>query len=217
MPLINTAFTFETNLKKVLNNKLKDPTFSHTNWGDEEFSDLRSSIRNHYRSHQNAICAYCKSQVSLVSASNAHIEHIVPKATHLKFIFEPKNLCVICADCNTIKRNQETTSDIKNPLVNANRRYPRSSEAFKIVHPHFDNYDEHIAIRGKIYIDITPKGNFTIGACKLNRYFQKFGFEDDFIDDAILFELFQKIMSSKSSAEKSQLLDELKTILICNC
>ncbi|MCH7338426.1 HNH endonuclease [Acinetobacter higginsii] len=217
MPLISLPFVFDPKLKSTLKSKLKDPYFTHNNWGDDEFSDLRSLIRSHYRDHQNTICAYCKAKVSLVSASNAHIEHIVPKATHLQFIFEPKNLCVICADCNTIKRNQETSNDIKNPLVKLNTRYPRSSKAFKIVHPHFDNYDDHIAIKGKIYIDITPKGNFTIGACKLNRYFQKFGVDQDFIDDSILMNIFQKFMSSQSSIEKNHLLEELKTILICNC
>ncbi|KQG95934.1 hypothetical protein APC57_05340 [Acinetobacter baumannii] len=216
MPLINEPYIFDPELKKKLKSKVTDPNFNHENWGDEEFSDLRSLIRAHYRTKQGALCAYCKARISLVSASNAHIEHIVPKAIHLEYIFEPKNLCVICADCNTIKRNQETINDIKNPLVNIISRYPRSSNAFKIIHPHFDDYDLHIAIKGKIYIDLTPKGNFTIGACKLNRYFQKFGIDQDFIDDSVLIEIFQKFMDSDNTAEKAYLINELKTILICN-
>lgn len=216
MPLINEEYNFTNEQKELVNQKLADENFLHNDWGNDDLQDIRSSLRNFYRRKQLGKCAFCFNEISLVSAANAQVEHIAPKSLHRQFIFEPKNLCVICADCNLIKRNQEIIDEMPETINNPDGRvrYPSASSAFKIVHPHFDNYPSHIIKRGKVYVDRTPKGQFTISACKLNRFFHQFGFEEDFVDDSTLIELMTSFIDSQTTHEKKILLDELKNLLI---
>ncbi len=191
---IENSIEFSKKTQELIKKKLNDSLFNHSNWGDEDLSSVRKEIRDYYKKIQRGYCSYCKQNVSLISTLNAHIEHIVPKSLHMEYIFTPKNLCVICADCNQIKRDQETFSSIPNPLkANSSKSkrkfYPRSSSAFKVVHPHFDNYDDHILIIKGCYVDKTIKGHFTIGACRLNRKLHVFGREEDTFNDDQLSEL----------------------------
>lgn len=216
MPLINDVFNFTDDQKDLVNRKLDDENFKHSDWGCDELQEVRSSIRRFYRIRQLGKCAFCYNEISLVSASNAQVEHIAPKSLHKRFMFEPKNLCVICADCNEIKRDQEVLVQIPETVNNPEGRvqYPRASSAFKIVHPHFDDYSEHILKRGKVYVDRTTKGQFTISACKLNRFFHQFGFEGDFVDDKILVELMSSFIESESTHERTLILEQLKGLMI---
>lgn len=214
MPLINDAIDFNDQELAIIEAKLSSKDFSHTEWGSEDLAPIRKTIRTFYRQEQSGICAYCKNNVSLVATDNAHIEHIAPKSLHLNFIFEPKNLCVVCADCNTIKRNQEVLNQIPDTLPRTFTRYPRSSQSFRIVHPHIDNYDDHILIKGRIYIDKTAKGHFTIGACKLNRHFWQFGFSDDFVDDEQLIAVMNGFIEGRSAAQRAKALNDLIGLLI---
>lgn len=215
MPLINHPVNCQPSHLEAIDRKMAEPTFSHTDWGCDDLLAVRSYIREHYRQEQRGLCAYCKNPISLNSASNAHVEHIAPKSLYLDFIFEAKNLCVICADCNTIKRNQETFGEIPNTLLplqgGASRRlYPRSSGAFLIVHPHFDEWDRHIQKFGVRYTDRSDKGAFTIKACKLNRFFhQNFDTDDNFIEDDELIGIMNTFIESRSSIEKGQILFQL--------
>lgn len=210
----------DINLSVALSKKSNDTiklklstSFFHTNWGDEDLLEVRKEIRDYYRIEQKGICSYCKQTVSLVAVANCHVEHIVPKSIHLDFTFTPKNLCVICADCNQIKRNQETLGEIEETMTNASRRkrYPSSSNAFKIVHPHFDNYDEHILVINGCYIDKgSKKGNFTIGACNLNRKLAVFGWEPNIIDDEKITIEMNSFIDETDPAKRQKHLGNLK-------
>lgn len=213
MPLINNAVEYDRAEKALIEDMLGSREFSHTDWSTDELMQIRSKIRAFYRAEQTGVCAYCKRDVSLTAAGNAHVEHIAPKSVHSKFIFEPKNLCVICADCNTIKRNQEVINEVPDTLSRQVSRYPRSSSAFKIVHPHYDEYDDHILIKGRIYIDISAKGIFTIGVCKLNRYFHEFNFDDDFVEDEDLIHEMNRFLEGRSSVQKTEALNRLRDML----
>ncbi len=182
---INREVVYNDTQKALILTKEKDSSFVYSNWSDEDLIDLRGFIRDYYRIEQLGKCSYCRKDISLVSASNCHVEHIVPKSLHREFIFLPKNLCVICADCNEIKRNQETLNEVIDTVTRDNiKRYPRSSNGFKIVHPHFDNYDEHILIvANSYYLDRTSKGHFTIGVCKLNRKLHEFGWPIEIVNN----------------------------------
>lgn len=182
---INSSFDFSKKSRETITLKLSN-SFCHTNWSDDDLQEVRKEIRDFYKNEQRGICSYCKQTVSVVSVANCHVEHIVPKSIHQDFIFNPKNLCVICADCNQIKRDQETLGEIPETMTKAGmrKRYPSSSNAFKIIHPHFDNYDDHILIINGCYIDKgSKKGNFTIGACNLNRKLAVFGWEPNIVND----------------------------------
>ncbi|WOC25028.1 HNH endonuclease [Pseudoalteromonas sp. N1230-9] len=213
MPLINNTICFSGDDNALIEDKLRLATFSHLDWSANELMPIRSKIRNFYRDEQRGVCAYCKDDVSLRSASNAHVEHIAPKSLYLSFMFEPKNLCVICADCNEIKRNQEVMNEAVDTFSNNVKSYPRSSGAFKIVHPLFDNYDEHILKKGRVYIDRSTKGAFTIGVCKLNRYFHEFGVDDEFVNDEELVGQMNEYIGSQSTLQKAGILNRLRDIL----
>lgn len=95
------------------------------------------------------------------------IEHIMAKDKKVQFMFEPRNLCVACKDCNGAKSSKEV-------LVNPGRvRFPIRSRDYKIVHPHFDDYGEHISavVPEEFYRPLTEKGEFTIITCRLLRFY----------------------------------------------
>lgn len=179
--------------------------FSHHSWSSDDLQDVRVVIRDHYLDEQRGICSYCRNPVSLRGALNCHVEHIAPKSKYLGFMFEPKNLCVICADCNTIKRDQEVLNSEPDTVENGarRRRYPRSSNAFRIVHPHFDQWEDHIERFGKYYVDKTAKGHFTIGACVLNRHLRQFGWEPRIVDDATLSAAMNGYLNENDPAAKA--------------
>lgn len=215
MPLITNPVICERHHNIAIQQKKSTPGFSHLEWSCDELMEVRTHIRQHYRVEQRGVCAYCKNVISLRSASNAHVEHIAPKSIYLEFIFEPKNLCVVCADCNEIKKNQEILSrpaDTLRQLPRGSQRrlYPRSSNAFLIVHPHFDDWDEHIIKFGLRYTDRSEKGAFTILVCKLNRFFhQNFGETDDLIDDDILERQMRDFIESKSTLVRARIIQSL--------
>ncbi|MGN2616615.1 HNH endonuclease [Aliivibrio fischeri] len=179
---IKKKVVFSKEQKTLIEDIVKDESFSHNDWTKVEKKEplqaLRSYIRKHYRTEQMAKCAYCKKDVSVQSASNCQVEHIAPKEKYKDYMFHPKNLCVACADCNAIKWNRDTIKPIKS---GERKRYPSSSRAFLLVHPHFDDYTDHIDIfSDRWYVDKTKKGHFTIGLCKLNQRSVDFGyFEPD--------------------------------------
>ena len=185
MPDINTAVSLPPELVAVVKAKLTDPAFTHKDWSSDDLQAVRSFIRQHYRVAQRGRCAYCKRILGKQAAGNCHVEHLLSKSLYRAFIFEPKNLCAVCAECNTVKRSQETASTPVDALnKNAAKLYPRSADAFKVVHPHFDVYDEHIEIlRDRYYVGKTPKGYFTVGACDLNAHIREFGWRPEFVDE----------------------------------
>ncbi len=119
--------------------------------------------RNHYLNEQEKLCAYCK----LPFRDTTQVEHIIPKAgaqrPRKEFSYTPKNLAVSCGFCNTKK---STNNDYLEPLW---KHYPQSGIYFKIVHPHFDNYFDHIQIVDKSRFEArTIKGYNTIKRCGLH-------------------------------------------------
>lgn len=209
---IDSAIIFSETAKSEINSLCSRIDYTHRNWSDDTIMDVRKEIRNFYRIKQHGRCSYCKQQVSLTSALNCHIEHIVPKSLHPQYTFTPKNLCVICADCNEIKRSQETLGMIPETLCNDSiKKYPTISAAFKIVHPHFDKYDDHILIVNGCYIDKgSKKGNFTIGACNLNRKLAVFGWDSAIVNDDELAILMNEFISENDALERKRKLSELK-------
>lgn len=214
--MIDAPVIFKKEHSDVIARKKGVINFSHHCWSDDDLQDLRTWIREFYRVKQNGVCAYCREAVSLQSAANCHVEHIVPKSLHPDFMFLPKNLCVICADCNAIKRAQETIAEIPDTINESatRKKYPRSSSGFKIVHPHYDPWADHIIKYGKAFVDKTPKGGFTIQTCKLNRRFHKFGLEDEFADDEELHSLMNEYMTCTNSLKKGRLLNKIRELVV---
>ncbi|MDP9984694.1 hypothetical protein J2W14_004121 [Pseudarthrobacter oxydans] len=79
-------------------------------------------------------------------------------------MFTQVNLGVACKECNGIKRDKETLVD---PSALG---YPSTSDAFLVVHPHFDEWSDHILRDHLTYASFTDKGKWTIKECRLTRF-----------------------------------------------
>lgn len=134
----------------------------HTDWSKSNFNDLKQSLITHLREEQKNKCCYCKRELGF-DLKEVEIEHIIPKGEYECFTFHMKNLSLSCPGCNTSKHADQV---LYNPVV----KYPRTGKNFKIVHPHFDDYDLHIAIHyGSIYEGLDAKGHNTLSACNISR------------------------------------------------
>ncbi|UYC14029.1 HNH endonuclease [Xanthomonas sp. CFBP 8445] len=159
-----------------------DPAFDHRMWADESLELVRCEIRDHYRRAQLFRCVYCLNPLAVRAAVGSPVEHIAPKSIYLNYMFEPLNLCVCCPDCNEYKSNREVHADppVKGRVPVA---YPEDPGSFRIVHPHFDDYSEHIRRAGILYIPFSEKGSYTIYVCNLGRYLNELGMSEELFND----------------------------------
>lgn len=137
-------------------------------WSDPKFADVRNEIKEHYKSVQNYTCPYCQQRINIAHNMVWDIEHVIPRKLKPGFMFEPQNLCIACKDCNGPKSDE-------NVLVNKGRKtFPKKPGDYRIVHPHFHNYKEHIEILvdGLVYRALSDQGKFTIVACDLLRFYK---------------------------------------------
>ena len=164
---------------------------------DADIQKVKKHIKDHYIVVQDYTCVYCQQKIVVKHGMAWDIEHIIPKSPYPQFLFTEENLAVACKDCNLIKSD-------KNVLKNSKRkRFPKKSEDYIIVHPHFDVYDEHIQIIAKeIYRPKDEKGKQTIEVCGLLRFAFKFG---NNIDIALETErLIQKLTNELMNASDSE-------------
>lgn len=134
-------------------------------WDSEKkhIKSFKKNLRNDMYKKQNKLCAYCRIHVPIACVP-MHREHIVYKDEHPQWMFLPENLCIACPCCNEWKG---TTEVLDNPQT---RTYPITSNGFKIIHPLYDRYSDHIELIGGIlYKGKTKKGKFTIDTCHLYR------------------------------------------------
>lgn len=186
-------------------NRLQDK--SSSKWEDEKYSNVRKTIKDHYLKEQDYTCCFCKQRIVVKSNRAWDIEHIIPKSTHPAFMFEPKNLCASCPDCNNEKRN-------KGVLDRDNRvRFPVVSTAYKIVHPHFDKYEEHLTVlvEGKLYGYKTTKGKLTYRIYGLDRFMEDAGRDTSAESGSKVQQLMKSALVSPSNYEsvERELLEEL--------
>lgn len=131
--------------------------------GKKDIQNFKKNLRRDMYNKQNRRCAYCRIHVPL-ACDPMHREHIVYKDGHPQWMFLPENLCVSCYRCNVYKG---TTEVLMNPKT---AEYPKDSKGFKIIHPLYDRYSEHIELlNGILYRGKTAKGIFTIETCHLYR------------------------------------------------
>lgn len=182
-------------------------TFCPSFWertNDGVLSDLKKAIKDHYLKAQDYTCAYCRQRMEVAHNGAWDAEHIIPKASHPKFMFEPRNLCISCKDCNLIKTN-------KNVLKNKSRiNFPSESSDYLIFHPHFDNYEDHVKILSisGFYLPRTDKGRALVEVCGLLRFLYKFtSFESVTADLKVkMGKLHALLMETTDSLEESFLL-----------
>jgi len=135
-----------------------------TYWRRDEVTPTRKEIKSHYIGEQLHLCCYCGLPDPSTHGLDWDVEHIVPQAKHPEFMFTGVNLAVACRECNMNKGAKETLVD---PSTSA---YPSASDAFHVVHPHFDEWPEHILRDHLTFASFTDKGAWTIKECNLNRF-----------------------------------------------
>lgn len=188
--------------KEFIQSKINSDSFSHTSWSDDDLSLIKDTIKRHYHELQKSVCPYCKQKLNSTHGRHWDIEHIIPRVSAPKFMFEAYNLCMACVDCNAEKSAKLVTNS------KAKLKYPISSEQYLIIHPHFDDYNEHLLVveAGLFYYPLKPKGRKTIEVCGLNRFYEFAGFGSE----ENVFEKIHKLTSLSYSAENE---DVKKSIL----
>lgn len=107
-------------------------------WGIQtaELKVIKQKIKEHLLIAQEYNCAFCSCRLNV--GGRAEIEHIAPKAEKLypEFTFHERNLVLACQNCNSSSKKGP-----KNVIVKFSRVYKNCE--FSIVHPYFDNPDDH--------------------------------------------------------------------------
>lgn len=145
--------------------ELEDKGLVADDWdsGKKYIKTFKINLRKDMYEKQNKLCAFCRVHVPLACVP-MHREHIVYKGKHPQWMFLPENLCIACPNCNEFKGTTEVLVD------SGARTYPKSGDGFKIIHPLYDKYSDHIELVGGIlYRGKTVKGKFTIDTCHLYR------------------------------------------------
>ncbi len=155
----------------------------HTQWNDTTgpIVSIRSSIRNHYLLEQRFLCAYCRVEHKQRHGLTWDVEHIIPKAMHPQFLYEPENLALACKECNISKDNQ----NVLTRKLPKGTSLPRDRSDYLIIHPHHDKYSDHMEItvlENKIFHrpKNKDKGRETFILCDLIRFSYSFGEWEDF-------------------------------------
>lgn len=131
--------------------------------GKKYIKSFKENLRDDMYEKQNKKCAYCRIHVAK-GCDPMHREHIVYKDEHPQWMFLPENLCLSCFWCNNWKSTTEVMVD---PQA---ENYPKNGDGFKIIHPFYDKYSDHIELIGDVlYRGKTEKGVFTINTCHLYR------------------------------------------------
>ena len=143
----------------------KDQGLVAGDWNSQKtyIKSFKKNLRNDMYKKQNKLCAFCRIHVPLACVP-MHREHIVYKNKHPQWTFLPENFCVACPSCNEYKGTTEVLVD---PQTST---YPNVGDGFKIIHPLYDRYSDHIELLGGVlYRGKTDKGVFTIEKCHLHR------------------------------------------------
>lgn len=162
-----------TTLNAVEHGTLKtDGAQSHHLWSDTQYqhrqlvNKFRAEVKDHYFWHQGYRCCYCSTELQ----QNARVydaEHILDKSTFPEFMFNPENIAVACVICNTHKSAKSVlTNETMRPAT-----IPSLSTDYKILHPHFDEWDHHLSFDeiGRIApVPGSTKGPETILICAMD-------------------------------------------------
>jgi uncharacterized protein (TIGR02646 family) len=158
---------FSSSESAIIESHSRSTNKSASDWIDKIFEPVKKTIKDHYLKEQNYSCCFCKQKIKVKHNRAWDTEHIISRSSHPEFMFHPQNLCVTCIDCNIEKGSKETLT-----TPNKTTKFPNKSNAYKIIHPHFDTYDEHlkVIVAGQVYQWKTSKGRATHNIYGLDRF-----------------------------------------------
>ena len=81
-------------------------------WKKSCLNGFKEHVKEYYSDMQNNRCVYCRMKVSLATGFY-HIEHIAPKSLYPQWMYEPKNLCLACPNCNSAKNATDILTKLK--------------------------------------------------------------------------------------------------------
>lgn len=142
-------------LRVLLN--AKDWTGKMWDEPSDDLKPIKAKISNQLRDNQTS-CAYCG--LELGGTSRGEVEHIAPKAYYRypEFTFSLWNLVMACGHCNGFSKKGTT------PTIDVlHHRY--SECTFRIVHPYFDDPDDHYDWIDEVVIQVrnnSAQGRFSI-------------------------------------------------------
>jgi len=142
-----------------------NPIKKHDDWKKSCYQPLKDFIKSSYYQPQYRRCAYCRKRLNADGYFN-HIDHIIPKLHHKRWMFTPKNLTITCEVCNPLKNADDT-------LINTHSkfRFPTKISGFTIFNPHFEKWENCFEIQDGMFLKGKNKrGEETIKICKLYQY-----------------------------------------------
>lgn len=175
-------------------------------WDNPSLNPLRARIKQFYLVGQAYRCCYCRRENVVLHGRAWDIEHVISRSAHAAFTFEPENLAVACIDCNLAKLNADV-------LVRPCTEFPRTSAAYTIVHPHFDDWDEHFLFGAVVYAPITPKGAETLRICKLHRFYPLVGRDGLVAQDRRYMKLAEDVLFAKSADDAEVAVLSLRALI----
>lgn len=135
-------------------------------WSSDEAVAVKARAKAYFIGLQRRRCCYCRSDFGTDRARVWDLEHVAPRSVYPHFMFIESNLAVSCIGCNEAKKDQDTLFRGRRL-----RRYPSDTARFKIVHPHYDKYSEHLVWGGGVVpFPRSEKGKETIYCCDLMRF-----------------------------------------------
>lgn len=166
LKLTGKEIKFIQNEKKVISNHLsKGKGWDNNTIG---LKAIKKRLKEHLELQQNKLCAYCGNKI--YKTSRPEIEHIAPKGMKLypEFSFVTLNLGLSCGFCNGSSKKGQ-----KDVVSKRSKYYGRCQ--FYLVHPYFDDPDDHYEWEKDVRVLIkskTPKGKYSIDLFKLNDIYQ---------------------------------------------
>jgi uncharacterized protein (TIGR02646 family) len=203
--MITSSYVYSDVNKERIEEKVNSDAFCGDSWSDNDIADIRDSIKQFYIHEQRFTCPYCMQIIRSDNGRVWDIEHIIPRENEKNFMFSERNLCVSCPDCNN-RKGAERVSTSK-----AKKILPTRSDLYIIIHPHFDDYSQHIEVikAGAYYVAKTKKGEKTISICGLNRFYEYVGYTQEVTSDNLILQLANALTNAQTEQEKQQIRREL--------
>ncbi len=141
---LNDPVRYTAEEQSFIDNVLKPQGKEGWNDGHIETKSIKNHISNHTIIAQGGRCAYCE---MILSKGDVELDHIANKGLYGEFTFESCNLVSSCTCCNS-PCNKGQKDSVVSP---ADRKVYINNE-FTIVHPYFDNPDDHLKYRDDEHI-----------------------------------------------------------------
>jgi hypothetical protein len=170
-------------------------------------STFKSNIKDYlFATAQGRYCCYCGCILEKHKATY-DLEHIICKNNNKKVIFHIRNLALACKPCNISKHTKKVTLETINE--NDDLIYESNTD-YIIVHPHFDDWGNHLSIdkyNRVVVNNSSNKGETTIKICGISKknamslsdFFDIFKQSPDFLNNWIDF---YSIYESKEDNQK---------------